>query len=191
MYQQLQSWPTPELFVKTTGGIPPVDTVLILATGESGQFSFFYVNGDSDTILSFPNLNNSQSITISDSSGNGDVVSVLFGSQLTMNAYLNVTCPNMVTLQFQPGLVINNGCLISSNLLTTFVTTGMIFADFNSIDFSSCISLDAATVNGILASCVASSLANSAISIGGAAPTGQGIIDKATLIAAGNSVTTN
>lgn len=54
--------------------------------------------------------------------------------------------------------------------------------------------LDAASVNHILARCVAAGVTTCSIDLSGgtnAAPSGQGILDKATLIGAGNTVVTN
>lgn len=70
----------------------------------------------------------------------------------------------------------------------------MLFQDGgNTVDCSGC-ALNAASINQILSRGIASSLSSFAFILNGgtnAAPTGQGLLDKAALIAAGCSVTTN
>lgn len=81
----------------------------------------------------------------------------------------------------------NNPALVTVNVPVWLPTNG------TTLDFSG-DALDAASVNQILARCVASGVTTCTIDLSGgtnAAPSGQGIIDKATLITAGNTVTTN
>ena len=69
----------------------------------------------------------------------------------------------------------------------------LIFPDGFLVDFDSCI-LDVASVNQVLARGVASGTTFSDYELnspGNAAPAGQGLLDKATLIGAGNTVNTN
>jgi hypothetical protein len=78
--------------------------------------------------------------------------------------------------------------------LATLSFPNLIFTvDGSLINFNGC-ALTAASVNHILARCMASGLTSANINLQGgtsAAPTGQGVADKAALIAAGNNVTTN
>lgn len=77
--------------------------------------------------------------------------------------------------------------------LATVSIPNLIFPDGQFIDFDGC-ALNAASVNQILRRGVVSGTTISDYELSGgtnAAPTGQGIIDKATLIAAGNTVNTN
>lgn len=77
--------------------------------------------------------------------------------------------------------------------MTSIVVSSIIFINGTTISCESC-ALDATSVNGILARGVASGTTTSSYNLAfgtNAAPTGQGILDKATLIGAGNSVTTN
>jgi hypothetical protein len=81
-------------------------------------------------------------------------------------------CPALVTFNAPNVIITNNGGVITFN------------AD----------GLNAASINQILARCVASGLTNSDIELGAgtnAPPSGQGVNDKATLIANGNTVNTN
>lgn len=79
-------------------------------------------------------------------------------------------------------------------LLTTVNIGSVIIADFGVITFDSC-ALNAASINAILRRCVVSNLQNSDIELANgtnAAPTGQGLLDKATLLLSpGNTVNTN
>jgi hypothetical protein len=84
----------------------------------------------------------------------------------------------------------------ASPLLTSVDLPNVIFQEPGIVTFFNC-GLNAASINQILARCVASPIFASggiSVTLGGgtnAAPTGQGNLDKATLIAAGNTVTTN
>lgn len=81
----------------------------------------------------------------------------------------------------------------SANLVTVSIPVAL-FADIGiAIDFNACL-LNAASVNGILARGVASATTTDDYELntpGNAAPTGQGLLDKATLIGLGNTVNTN
>lgn len=77
--------------------------------------------------------------------------------------------------------------------LASFSAPVWLPTDGSTIDFSAC-ALDAASVNSILARCVAAGVTTCTIDLSGgtsSAPTGQGLIDKADLITAGNNVNTN
>lgn len=84
-----------------------------------------------------------------------------------------------------------SGCRQLNSIL---FKSGAIFStDAGTYNFSGC-NLPSAIVNKILAICVASNFANCAILLqggGNGAPTGQGIIDKQTLINNGCGVNTN
>lgn len=103
-------------------------------------------------------------------------------------------CPLLTTLLL-PSLVTvgsnvdGNGC----TSLTTFSVPAWLPTNGTAIDLNGCALL-AASVNQILARCVAAGVTTCVIDLSGgtnAAPTGQGIVDKADLITAGNTVTTN
>lgn len=95
-----------------------------------------------------------------------------FPNLVSIDSNVSVTgCPNLVTLHF-PMLLPTNG-------------VGLFFNDD---------ALDAASVNHILARCVAAAVTTCTIDLSGgtnAAPTGQGIVDSAALTLAGNTVSTN
>lgn len=77
--------------------------------------------------------------------------------------------------------------------LVSLSIPALLFGDGNDIDFQGC-SLNAVSINQILARCVASGLTSASITIAqgfNAAPTGQGATDKTTLINNGNFVDTN
>lgn len=106
------------------------------------------------------------------------------------------SCPSLISLSF-PALTLIDGDVFSANDSTTLVTvsaSSLIYSDNAvGVSFINC-ALDAASVNEILARCVASGLTAATIDLSGgtsSAPTGQGIIDAATLTTAGCSVTTN
>jgi hypothetical protein len=80
----------------------------------------------------------------------------------------------------------------NSASLTTVSIPLLVPVNGNIIDFSGC-ALTAASVNHILARCVAAGITSGTVILTGgtnAAPTGQGITDKAALIAAGVTLTT-
>lgn len=82
---------------------------------------------------------------------------------------------------------------VNCAVLTTVSLPVFVPVNGNIIDFSGC-SLTAASVNHILARCVAAGITSGTITLTGgtnAAPTGQGVTDKAALLAAGVTLTTN
>lgn len=105
--------------------------------------------------------------------------------------------PLLTSLSF-PALTLVDGDTVFVQNDTSLVTLSMpnvIFSNTTNFtyDATNC-ALDAASVNEILSRCVASGMTTCTIDLSGgtsAAPSGQGVIDKAALITAGNSVTTN
>jgi hypothetical protein len=126
------------------------------------------------TTLSFPALTNV----------NGDII--FNGSTvLTSVSFPALTSTNPTNLDTFNG----NGC----TLLSSFSIPNLIFTDGFGIEFTG-DALNAASINQILARGVASALAGTDFELAGgtnAAPSGQGIVDKAALIVAGNAVNTN
>lgn len=121
------------------------------------------------TVISLPLLSTVASIDVI---GNGFLTTVNFNSLTTVGFD--------VTISGNPNL-------------TTFSAPNWLPTDGTSLDFSAC-ALTAASVNSVLASCIASGVTTCVIDLSGgtnAAPTGQGLLDKAALILAGNTVTTN
>lgn len=87
------------------------------------------------------------------------------------------------------GDILMTGCTI----LGSVSIPNLIFADGHTVDFRNC-ALNAASINQILARGVASATTTSDYELTGgtnAAPSGQGVADKATLIGLGNTVNTN
>lgn len=185
-YSQIQAQPTPVIYQGSGGVTPPID-VIILATLLD---DFAYVNGDTDTVLSFPNLQAvSTDFTISDMSIVGGVLVTINIPQCNSFNTFQLLCPNLTTLTQFPGATYLGEVTVAVPITALPIVGSTYKGDL--VDYSGCANLLAATVNAILAACVASGLSTATIAIGGAAPTGQGIIDKATLIAAGCTVTTN
>jgi hypothetical protein len=180
-----------------------------------GTLIFNLQSDDSDTSISFPNL-----IAFPDDvfiALNPALVSIsapLVVSAATISWTQNpvLASVNLDSLVSLTGsLVFTDSALTSLNLpaLTTILAgfnfsvegnpivslsiPNLIFGDPAFLNCFGC-ALDAASVNLILARCVASGLTTSTIDIStgtSAAPSGQGIIDKAALILAGNTVFTN
>ena len=97
----------------------------------------------------------------------------------------NLILPNLTT--------IIGDILLSSTVLTSFSAPLWLATNGTIMDWTGC-ALDATSINHILARLVASGVTTCNVTLSGgtnAAPTGQGIIDKAALILAGNTVTTN
>lgn len=114
------------------------------------------------------------------------LVSVLFPFYLPGNtALVTLSLPALNT----PGDVDWSGC----TSLTTISIPSQVFLNMTLWDIRGC-ALSASTVNHILARAAASGTTNLNLKLEGgtsAAPTGQGIVDKAALITAGNTITTN
>jgi hypothetical protein len=105
-------------------------------------------------------------------------------------ALTSVSCPSLTTISnigLNPFGSANCPLLTSTNFPVLICLDGLIY------DLSGC-TLNAASVNQLLARGVASGTTSADYELntpGNAAPTGQGIVDKATLITAGNTVNTN
>ncbi|HEU0047674.1 MAG TPA: hypothetical protein VFQ43_08730, partial [Nitrososphaera sp.] len=102
--------------------------------------------------------------------------------------------PNVVTLNM-PALVTLAGDMNCDSCLqlVNVILTHFVMENGRNYRFDNC-ALNAASVNHILARGVASGITSTLIDLSAgtnAAPTGQGVIDKAALITAGNSVSTN
>lgn len=101
-------------------------------------------------------------------------------------ALANLSLPSLVTFGYSL-TVVNNPALTSFSAPNWIPTNGQIISFTGN-------ALNATSVNHILARCVAAGVTTCTIQLDGgtnAAPTGQGITDKAALITAGNTVTTN
>jgi len=127
---------------------------------------------------------------------NSNMTSLNVSSLVTVGHHFNgYTSPKLTTLSCPALTGIGNefrfeGCTLLANVsLPVFVPKNS-----NSIRFDGC-ALTAASVNHILARCVANPAltVSSVLLMAGtsSAPTGQGILDKATLIARGCTITTN
>ena len=100
-----------------------------------------------------------------------------------------VSLPSLTTVGLSGNTFDTQGC----TLLQTISVPVWLPTDGLIINCAGC-ALNAASVNQILARCVASGVTTCTIDLSGgtnAAPSGQGITDKADLITAGNTVTTN
>jgi hypothetical protein len=166
------------------------------------------------TSLSFPKLTTLTSfLTVS---GNTNMTSISFPLLSSMGGSFDMTGCKVTTLSFpllatgvtsiscgnatlttlsMPSLVTVNGAFTcNSAALTTVDLSSFLPTNTKNISFIGA-SLTAASVNHILARCVASAgYLTGVINLSGgtsAAPTGQGITDKATLITRGHTVTTN
>ena len=102
--------------------------------------------------------------------------------------------PLLTELTFPALTTVSSGLAVSLNTaLTSFSAPLFLPTDGSPIEFNG-NALDAASVNHILARCVAAGVTTCTIKLEGgtnAAPTGQGITDAADLVTAGNTVTTN
>jgi hypothetical protein len=134
---------------------------------------FYFDTNPALTTMSFPAL----------VSVGGDV---LFNA---CTALLSVSFPVLSTLiNINLDDLDGNGC----TLLSALSIPQIIFTN-NTVDFTGA-ALNAASINQILARGVASGVTAETFNLTGgtnAAPSGQGIVDKATLITAGNNVNTN
>jgi hypothetical protein len=101
---------------------------------------------------------------------------------------VEISFPNLVSVPSTGFLVCKNATLLTTVLLPNFLPGNGL-----TIDFSGC-ALTAASVNAILARCIANAayVTGTVTLTGGtnAAPTGQGLTDKAALILRGVTVTT-
>jgi hypothetical protein len=158
--------------------------------------------GVSDTVLSFPSL-----VSLGGSILGSTVLSIVspsFPSLVTVGGYIEFPGSSLTNLSF-PSLVSVGSvgrsqgdiyCTFSFSLVGVSMPS-LILTNGQNVEFESCL-LSAASVNHILARAVASNKTGMTINLAdNAAPTGQGIIDKAALNAVspappgGNTVTTN
>jgi hypothetical protein len=102
-------------------------------------------------------------------------------------------CASLIAVDISGGLAMSGALELRNNpVLVTVNVTGLVPAD--AVIGLENDALDVATVNAILARCVAAGLTTASIDLSGgtnAAPAGQGILDKATLIGNGCAVSTN
>lgn len=145
-----------------------------------------------------------------------NLISLMFPLLVSIGGDLTLSnSPNLVSLTVTSLISVAGGCDFETNNLATLdlpelVTSGAglsangspvvsfsapkwVPTDGASITFIGC-ALNETSVNHILSRCVAAGLTTSIINLSGgtsAAPSGQGILDKATLIGNGCTVTTN
>lgn len=102
-------------------------------------------------------------------------------------------CPNLATLSAPEMVSVVGDINCDSTALVTATLTKFVMANGRTYAFDN-NALSAASVNHILARGIASGVTSATIDTSGgtsAAPSGQGIVDKAALILAGDTVTTN
>lgn len=213
---QLQSWPTPEIFVLTKSTPPPDPNIMIISSTTIGDFIFY--QADTVSTISFPNLTSitdeldieglSSLITLSmpkmaNFTNSWTVNDCPLLSTIDVSGMTSTTgeldvqqCPALQSFAFAAGCqiggdlgILNNPGLITIQMPTANLADGHLYL-FNDN------ALSVASVNGILRVAATSTpaLVGSTFKLMGgtnAAPTGQGLIDKAALIAAGNIVQTN
>lgn len=150
--------------------------------------NFFSNNSSVLTILSLPALVSVNDFTVYN---NATLTTINTPLLATGGAFYIALNPVLTGLSF-PSLTTSAAFYANDNpaLTAFFAPNWLPSADVN---FVGC-ALDAASVNHILARCVAAGLSGFTVDVSGgtnAAPTGQGIADVATLTGAGNTVTTN
>jgi hypothetical protein len=124
-----------------------------------------------------------------------NVTSISLPSITTIGGFIDCsTNPALTSISLPSITTIGGNIDCSANpALTSFSAPAWLPTDGSHIDFN-VDGLDVTSVNLILARCVASGVTACNIDLSGgtsAAPAGQGIIDKAALILAGNGVVTN
>lgn len=123
------------------------------------------------------------------------VTEISFPACTSLGTVTTVSDSNLVTLNLPSLTSLTGGtfnCGACSSLTTVNIGS-VVIADGGTIDFSSG-SLNVASINAILRRCAVSGLTSSDIELAGgtnASPTGQGLLDVATLQAAGCNVNTN
>jgi len=178
-------------------GVNPVinNSTLVM---ENGAFTLQYMT---PTSVTFQNLLSVGGATTGYIllNGNTNLTTISFPQLSSVSAYINLSgCTALTTLNIPAlssvGRWMNvSGCTSLSHIA---FNSGLswVTGQPQPFDFSAC-ALDAATVNAVLHMGVVGGLTTGdEIDLNGgtnAAPTGQGIIDKATLIAAGCTVNTN
>jgi hypothetical protein len=116
-------------------------------------------------------------------------VGLITGGRLDFNSDTSLTTLSLPALTAIQADFLGNGCTV----LASSSIPQLIFTNGTTIDFTA-DALNAASINQILARGVASAVNACIFSLAAgtnAAPSGQGVADKATLIGQGNTVTTN
>jgi hypothetical protein len=116
-------------------------------------------------------------------------VGSIIGGRLDFNSDTSLTTLSLPALTAIQADFLGNGCTV----LASMSIPQLIFTDGSTINFTT-DALNAASINQILARGVASAVNTCIFSLAAgtnAAPSGQGVADKATLIGQGNTVTTN
>lgn len=114
-------------------------------------------------------------------------------SLITVDTDLLILVSGIVSATFNALVTVGGAMKWINTTIVNFAAPNWLPTNGTVIDFSGC-ALSATSVNHILARCVAAAVTTCTINLSGgtsSAPTGQGIIDKADLITAGNTVTTN
>ena len=184
------------------GGNP--DSFFDVNVGAEGSYCLWASNGLKEKIGTLTHIDNENSyVTALDINGYAGLLSIDFEDNVSFSALIFSGNPllEFVQLSDYDGSILdfsdnsNLGQLqcVASVSLSTVILAALNPASF--IDLSGC-ALTAATVNAILANAVANGMTGGTIDLSGgtsAAPTGQGILDKAYLLATTppNTVTTN
>lgn len=166
------------------------------------------------TSLSFPQLTDAGSILIlgvtvlasismplaatfaSFSASNANVLATVnLDAVVTVSGDFQIAaCPLITALSFPVLQTITaNANFFTNQAMTSFSAPNWVPTDGTTLDFSGCALTDT-SVNHILARAVAAGMTSGTINLFGgtnSAPTGQGILDAATLTTAGVAVTTN
>ncbi len=185
---------------------PGSDALGITAITFNGTLLHDYNNGGGGTPMNLVSLNFPNLVQMGNSIDNGNLNSSQIATMTSISIPVLVrvglslviagcnlssfSAPALTTLGFNGG---GDFDLDNNAHLTTVSIPALVFPNGHLVDASGC-ALTAASVNGILRRCVVSGLTTSDIELAGgtnAAPSGQGVADKATLIAAGNTVNTN
>lgn len=188
------------LFVSATSGLDFTDSPS-LVTLSLPSLAFWFTGAfgapPNITTLSLPALTGDASgkLFIDISSDMVGMVSldlrslVTATSDLTLAGLASLTSLNTAALATITGATDCSGC----SSLVNFSATHWLPTNGTTILFTDC-ALNAASVNHIFSRCRAANVTTCEIDLSGgtnAAPTGQGLADKAALITAGNTVTTN
>lgn len=176
----------------------PTGMTSVVWNAENSESGFYWTNDPDIVSFSAPRL--VTCITTNDGYfsfvDNSSLASLSFPLLTTVGQIELTSLPALTSISF-PSLVsafatvaIHTNANLTSISFPNFVPTDV---DSNNISMPGC-ALDAASVNHILAVYLASGVTSRTITLSGgtnAAPTGQGIADKAALILAGNTVVTN
>jgi len=121
------------------------------------------------------------------------LASLLLGSLITVTGGIDIENTSLTALNLQSLVTVNDYFIFAGNPATTLNVPSWMPTNGTSIIMENC-ALNAVSINQILARCIAAGVTTCNINLSGgtnAAPTGQGITDKAALILAGNTVVTN